>query len=278
MPPPTNAITPPPPPPPPPPGMAKRTAKTFGSSTGTRAKAQRVGVYGEGGVGKTRLVAALVQAGVRAKWIDLEDGSNAVEVDRIEDVESYDDVLDALQQESLWTGFDAVVIDSVTRFEYLATKWTVENVETEKGEKVKNIEGYGFGKGYRHLYDQFYKLLPALDRHIRAGRHVILTAHANATNVVNPAGEDYAKFSPRLHHSDKSSIRSAFYEWLDHLLFVKLDVAVSKDGVAQGAGGRTIYTAPLPYHDAKSKTIAQSFIYTPAKAVEVWRAILPNAK
>src|SRR5690606_41783294 len=53
--------------------------------------------------------------------------------------------------------------------------------------KVKGgVEGYGFGKGYTHVYDTFLHLLAELDRHVREGRNVIGIAHECTANVPNP--------------------------------------------------------------------------------------------
>jgi hypothetical protein len=169
--------------------------------------------------------------------------------------ETWADLRSAIQSDG-WQDTKTIVIDSLTRAEELCVAHTIATVPHEKGTKVTKIEDYGFGKGYQFVFDCFLPLLGDLDRHCRAGRNIILVCHDCATNVPNPAGDDWLRWEPRLQSpsSGKASIRLRCKEWADHVLFVGYDVAVDKEGKGKGSGSRTIYPSELPFCMAKSRT------------------------
>ena len=192
--------------------------------------------------------------GKQVKILDLDDGSRNVSVKRAGPFNDWSTLRAYLQDESKWQGIDVVGIDSLTRAEELAIDWTLENVTNDKGQKVRSIEGYGYGKGYQHVYDTFLSILADLDQHRRTGRDVVLVCHECTSAVPNPAGDDYICYQPRLQSlsSGKSSIRYRVKEWADHLFFVGYDV-FSEDGKATGSGTRTIYAQEQPTHWAKTR-------------------------
>ena len=254
----------------PPRPMAPRAATTGGEvkPAGTvrfgavsKPQGRRIMVYGPGGIGKTSL--ALLAPGPVAVFDldeslpDLSVGGQleGLDVRAVEGIGTWAELRSALQGGG-WDDIQTVVIDSVTRAEELATAHTLETVPHEKGQKVNRIEDYGFGKGYTHVYETFLTLLGDLDRHVRAGRHVILIAHDCTANVPNPQGDDYIRFEPRLQAptSGKASIRLRLREWLAFLFFVGYDLDV-KNGVARGENTRSIYTCEMPHCMAKRRPL-----------------------
>jgi hypothetical protein len=283
-PPPATAPKPPPPPaqkpPPPSNGLAPKpvaNGKKFSVSSGATIAAQRIAIYGPGGIGKTSLAAAIKQIGIEPLYLDIGDGSRFLDVKRIgpdQGLSTWEDLRACLHDHSLFAGYGAVVIDDSTKAEELAAKWTVANIKNDKGVYVSSIEGYGFGKGLGHLYETYLQLFGDLDAHIRAGRHVILICHECTANVPNPSGEDWIRYEPRLQSptSGKNSIRHRLKEWVDHLLFVGLDTFVSEDGKGQGGGSRTIYANELPTHWAKSRSLSVPIPYERDSA-DLWRQL-----
>jgi len=221
-------------------------------------RGKRVGLYGTGGIGKTSLASRVPG---RKAFYDLDESLDALEIVSIKprpvftwaelrsDIQSLKDV-------------DVIVIDSFTRAEELAVAHTLQNVQNEKGQFVKSIEGYGYGKGYQHVFDTFLPLLGDLDTHARQGRHVILVMHECMSSVPNPQGDDYIRYEPRLQNpnSGKASIRLRVKEWLDQLVFIGFDVNV-KDNKASGSGTRTIYPVEMPHCMAKTRSLKESFEY-----------------
>jgi hypothetical protein len=225
----------------------------------------RVGLYGPGGIGKTTLAAT---APGPVGFIDLDDSLpilrpllGELDIRRVAGITGWQDIRDALHSDG-WDDVRTIVIDSVTKAEELALEWTLRNVKHEKeGVVIRRIEDYGFGKGYQHLYETFLVLLGDLDRHVRAGRNVVLICHDCTATVPNPKGEDYIRWEPRLQNpsSGKASVRLRVREWLDHLLYMGYDVECAKhhNGKAQGHGTRTIYPQEMPWCMAKSRTLAE---------------------
>jgi hypothetical protein len=133
---------------------------------------------------------------------------------------------------------------SATAFQQLAT---LKVVGTPKpGETPKSIESFGFGKGYRHLFETMLLLLAALDRHIEQGRNVVLVCHSIVGNCPEPDGRGLFA-APALAPPEQSGPaphlrprvgRSTF-------LFVNRDVTV-KDGKGETKGTRAIQTVWSP--------------------------------
>lgn len=277
LPPPATPKKPPAPPSPPPTnGSAPRQAKTFSASAGVKSGAKKVVIYGPGGVGKSKLCSLLEEKGVKPLFLDIDEGTKHLNVSRVDGIETFQDVRDALHDQSLMNGFGAIVIDSATKLEELATAWVVANVKHEKPEKpIRGIEDYGFGKGFTHIYEQVLLVLSDLDAIYRRGKHIIITAHDCTANVPNPAGEDWIRYEPRLQspQSGKASIRLRVKEWADYLAFVGYDASVNTNGKAVGGGTRTIYTQELPFCMAKNRGHADPIVYEDGSC-EFWDKIL----
>ena len=243
-----------------------------GIKRGRVACAHKCVIYGPGGVGKTEL-ASLANGNVL--FIDLEDGSKFLDVARVDPApQTFADLLGAVRMASDSPDVDVIVVDSFTKAEELAIAHTLVTVKHEKGHAVDSIEGYGFGKGYVHVFETFLMLLQALDAAARRGKHIIGIAHDCTANVPNPAGEDWIRYEPRLQSppSGKGSIRHRVKEWCDHLFYVGFDTHVSKDGKASGCGTRTIYPTELPTHWAKSRLLSEVIEYQRGDA-SLWQAL-----
>ncbi|NQT20880.1 MAG: AAA family ATPase [Planctomycetes bacterium] len=227
------------------------------------AHGKRIGLYGPGGVGKTSL--ALLAAGPIAYFDlegtlpDLRDQVEQGELDirPVSNVAGWEDLRKSINaQESGWEGIKTVVIDSATLTEEWALKYTLATVPHEKGHLVSRIEDYGYGKGYAHLYEVWLPVLSDLERHIRAGRNVVMLMHDCTTPVPNPLGEDYIRWEPRLQTTNKgaASIRLRVREWLAYLFYIGYDLDVKK-GKAEGEGTRSVYTCEKAHCMAKRRPL-----------------------
>lgn len=241
------------------------TSKQFDFKPVTATEAYRVGIYGSGGIGKTSLAC---RAPGPVAIFDLENGLSrlyqslvGLPIQRVEGITTWTDMREALHS-PLWTNVRTIVIDSLTRAEQMATMHVLENISAEKGVKATSIESYGFGKGYRLLYETFLTLLGDLEQHYHAGRSIILIMHDTTATVPNPDGVDFLRWEPRLQGQEKNSIRLTVKEWLDHLFCIRYDVAINqKTGKAQGGETRTIYPRESAIHVAKS-TLKDPIEYT----------------
>ena len=252
----------------PPGAVGKAAVRPMKVSRAPSTAGQKIVVYGPGGVGKTELCSLL-----KPLFVDVEDSARFLDVDRIDPTpETLDEVRAVLQDAALMEDRRAVVIDSLTKLEELATTWTVTNVKHEKGHTVSSVEGYGWGKGYAHVYETFLRVLGDLDAIARRGIHVIATCHDCTASVPNPGGEDWIRYEPRLQASKQGSIRHRVKEWCDHLLYLGFDQIVNTDGKATGSGTRTIYPAERPTHWAKSRLLSDPVPY-PRGDDTIWKLL-----
>lgn len=274
----------PPLPPPPksgtrPPTSAPVVPTSFAVKRGRNVGAQRILVYGPGGVGKTELCSMLPDP----LFLDLEHGTTHMDVARADGVETFNEIRAWLQSDQ--PGKQRV-IDTVTRLEEVMLDHMREHVPHEKpGTKITGIESYGFGKGYQHRYELASLFLQDCDRLVRAGVDVILVAHSCAANAPNPHGEDWLRYEPQLQSPKKqANIRDRIVGWADHVLFVGYDVAVGSDGRGIGGGTRTIYTTELPTHIAKTRgafaadgEVPEALAYTKGDST-IWNILIGGEK
>ena len=249
------------------PKSEKKEPKSFSVSTLTGDnEGEKVFLYGRSGFGKTTS-AAQIEGSV---FIPLDDGARKIanpltgkSVEAINGVEDWDDLRAAVQQApDLLPKKGTLVLDTITRAQPLAEAWVVENVSLEKGGRAKNLEAFGFGKGYRHVLDQFRCLLSDLDGVVRSGRNVVLIGQLDQAVVANPEGADYLQEVPKLIENKQGPVRTEVCEWCDQIARVGyLDTEVEKDnaeskvGKVRGSGERAIYAGGAQHFIAKSRPV-----------------------
>lgn len=251
---------------------------TLTVSTGAmQGVGQKVCIYGPGGVGKTSLAAIVSSVGLKPLFIDAEDSTKFLDVARVAP-QTWDEVRQILHSPDLLAPYNVIVVESLTKLEDLANAWVCANIKHEKDKPIRGIEDFGYGKGYMHIYEAFLTLLGDLDAVARTGKHIITTAHVNTESVPNPEGENWLQYQPRLQSPPKQGkVRERTKEWVDHLLFVDFDKAVSKDGRAIGHGSRTIYCAERPTYWAKSRSLADPVPYAKDDAT-IWQQLFNKEK
>jgi hypothetical protein len=238
-----------------------RPAKTFAIDTlASRVHGEKIVVYGPSGIGKTSL-AALAPNPV---FFDI-DGSLSHLTDAdgnpiplVTGVESFQDIRDALNQTSLWPEKCTIVIDTLTKVEELQREHVMETI-TVKGQRVTSFRKYGWD-GDRYLLESGQLLLSDLDRHIRAGRNVLLLCQLAHGTVANVQGSDYLCEEPMLQHRKDCSFRDTVKQWADHVFrisYIDLQVDVEGDrrvGKAHDGGTeRAVFTGGAPYYSAKTR-------------------------
>lgn len=213
-------------------------------SRGRIDKPDRILVIGQEGVGKTTF-AASAPAPV---FICAEDGTSHVDVARFPEPESFLDVIEAVRTLAHEThNYQTLVIDTMDWLEPLVWAYVCE-----LGKKP-DIEAFGYGKGYIAALDQWRSLLATIDM-VRNARNmgVILLAHAHIKTFKNPEGEDFDRYTGKLHEKAYGLIR----EWCDHVLFARFQTyTVEKDGRHKGIsdGARVLCTTRTAAYDAKNR-------------------------
>jgi len=228
---------------------------------------QKILVYGTGGIGKSMLCClapgpvAYLDAEQRLPSLKLELKELGIEAPMILPANDWAQLRRQLAAPG-WDKIKTIVIDSLTVIE----EWCIANVllsvkTFEKPpQKANSLEDYGFGKDVRVVYEHFLPLLADLDRHAKAGRNIIMTAHDCKPEESNPMGANYIRFEPRLRTSKKgdNSIRLKVKEWCDFVGFICYDLNLSKDErgklnkKAEGSGTRTMYLQETPAYMAKN--------------------------
>lgn len=257
-----------------------RSTKTFAVQDWTgESEGEKIILYGRSGIGKTTL-AALAPDPV---WIGIDDGGRKIRhpvtgkpLRSVPGIENFEDVRAALQS-SVFGDCASIVLDTVTELQTLAQFATFRRVPAGQGSVAQNIEDYGYGKGYRHWMDTMRLVLGDLDRHIRAGRNVILLAQMRAGRRANPGGEDYLVDGPSLYHAKDVSVLDAYMEWSDHVLRLDLaDLRVDKQKKASSTNERAVFIHPEAHFLAKSRTIPKEYPVVEFKEPSddsIWRLI-----
>jgi len=260
---------------PPPPANQQAKTKVLFQNVPKNNYGQRIILYGPGGVGKSTLACLLpgrsAFADADESLIKLKPQLEAMGIDIPLLIPANDwSSLRSNLQASGYDGIQNVILDTWAPIELWCVRHTLNMTLKDNGKKALNVEDYGFGKGWRHVYDTFLPLIGDLDAHMRAGRNVIVIAHDETSKVPNPAGTDFIRWEPKMQHTPNASIRYRMKEWADHVLFLKHDIAVDDAGVdkgkAKGAGYRTMHTAEMPYFLAKSRTTNENIPITLGKS------------
>lgn len=246
-----------------PPGKKLRAKKTFkvedwkGEDEG-----ERIILVADSGMGKTTLASMAptpVFIGIDSGGRRIKNPITGKDLKRVGTKENplmdYDDILDAMDNIGMFDPFETVVIDTVTMVETLIAPWVVQNIKTDSGGTVKNILGYGYNKGFRHIYDTFTDFLNGrCDRLIAAGKNVILVGQSATAKIANAGGEDFIRDEVRLQSGKESNIAQA-NEWADHVLRIRYNDQIVVDKKASGTTERAIFIYPEQHFFAKSRTL-----------------------
>lgn len=223
----------------------------------TTGEGKSITLYGDTGIGKS----SLAFLAPKPVWLGLDEGAGELrhpvtgeKPERIPGIKTFADVREALQQVDLFDPHETVVIDTVTILQDWAEPHVVTTIPTEKGAKVKNLIGYGYNKGYKHLYNVMKGPLQDCDELIRRGKNVILIAQAGLHNVPNPSGEDFLRAGLRLHVDKTWNIEALYCEWADYILRVDYFNTFIKDKRVSGSTDRAVFVQPELHFRAKTRT------------------------
>jgi hypothetical protein len=206
-------------------------------------------IQGVDGVGKSSLGAAAPNP----IFLGPESGTNFLDVARLPQPKSYQDVLDAVKALTDEThDYKTLVIDSIDWIEPFVWESVCKADNAENIEKV----GGGFGKGYVMAVKEWQKFINAVNElRAKKGMHVILIAHSFIKAHNDPiANASYDRYILKLHEKSAAKLR----EWVDFVFFANFEVTTTTDKMTRkakafGDGTRYLYTERRPAFDAKSR-------------------------
>lgn len=204
-------------------------------------------LYGPEGIGKSTFASHFPDP----VFIDTEGGTKRLNIKRLPQPTSWAMLLDEVaevRRGNIPCG--TLVIDTADWAERLAIDAVCAKA------KVDGLEGFGYGKGYTYLKEEFGKLLDALEEVLNTGHNVLVLAHAAITKFEQPdAAGSYDRWTMKTTKQVEPLIR----EWCDMLLFVNYQTVVEKSSSAPNAknkvtgGRRVMYTTHHPCWDAKNR-------------------------
>ena len=215
--------------------------------TGTIPAPVKVVLYGPEGIGKSTFASQFPDP----VFIDTEGGTKRLNVARLPAPTSWQMLLDEVAEvarDNVPCG--TLVIDTAD----WAEKLCMEGVCAKY--KVNSIEAFSYGKGYTYAKEEFARLLDALGEVLNAGKHVVVTAHAQISRFEQPdAVGSYDRWTMKT----SKQVAPLLREWCDMLLFANYKIVVEKDGTSANAkskasgGRRMLYTTHNPCWDAKNR-------------------------
>jgi hypothetical protein len=218
-------------------------------------KPQKIVLYGPQGLGKTTF-GATFPAPILART---EDGAGNVNIQTFPLIKTFEDmeaVINALHGDHK---FQTLFIDSLDWLEPMVwNKLIRERPTTDKGMEVKNIEDYGYGKGYQMVDGWWRYLMGGFDSlRINKGMNIVISAHSEVKQHTPPEADPYDRYQIKVH----KRASEIWQEWADMVLFcnyktriVKADAGFNREvRRGTGTGERVIFTEERPAYRAKNR-------------------------
>ncbi len=239
--------------------------------------------FGDEGIGKSKFAANAPNP----VFIFTENSIGTLDVPRW-NAKSYEDVMEMtatlLNEEH---DFKTVVYDTLDWMEPLLWNYLIRMQPTdEKGRTITNVDGYGFGKGYKYALDYWKDFLELVDQlRITKNMAVIFLAHSTLQKITPPDGDSYDSWTLKLQNSDKVSAKDKITEYCDAVLFANWRVAVTEEelgfnktrNIGKGAGERIVYTEKRPAFDAKNRfSLPASIPIKDADWGDLWAILATN--
>ena len=220
-------------------------AKIAFGGIGSLNRGQLVILAGKGGTGKT--TAAAMKPGETA-FIDLENSLPILQgklssfaPDRLKHIhtvpfEFTDDAakdyesLCALVEADGYDGMDTIVLDSWSVTQKLLKAYTFAH-DQYKGKVCSSTEDYGYSTFPIYAYKNYTRLANALISHVRAGRDVVIVAHAVDDTVPDANLNDMKQwqFDAFMMKSGKESIRHDLFNTADQVWFMIIRKTQNKE-------------------------------------------------
>ena len=219
----------------------------YSITTGVLDSPVKTVLYGPEGIGKSTFASHFPDP----VFIDTEGGTKRLNIARLPQPTSWAMLLDEVaevRRGNIPCG--TLVIDTADWAERLAITALCAKA------KVDGLEGFGYGKGYTYLKEEYGRLLDALEEVLNTGHNVLILAHSTISKFEQPdAVGNYDRWTMKTTKQVEPMLR----EWCDLLLFANYKTIVEKVGDSKNAkskasgGRRVMYTTHTPCWDAKNR-------------------------
>ena len=216
---------------------------------GIKKRPLKVLLYGTEGIGKSTFASQFPHP----VFIDLEAGTHMLNVDRVDGITKWDDLLAAIAELSN-SDYQTIVIDTADWAERIAIQYVCDKY------KKSGIEAFGFGAGYVYLAEEFNNLIKYLNRVIEHNKHVVVLAHAILRTITLPEEQgSYDHWELKLNTKTTNKVAPLVKEWADMVLFANYKTLLIEDKSSMGAkkkavgGQRVMYTTHTTFCDAKNR-------------------------
>jgi len=226
------------------------------------AEGQKIMLYAPPGMGKS----TLAMMAPNPVFIGLDDGARhlrhpktgerpQVVMDETGKVLStFSQVINVLSQYDKFDPYDTIVVDTGTRLEELACDTVMDTIKGPDG-WVTQLEEYGWGKGYRHIFDTMMHPLGEFDELVRRGKNIIIICHQALENM---DGGDYRRACPELQVRNNANVCNKWCGWCDHVFKIDhegLSINSKKKKASAIGDGYAVFVHPEVGFMAKSRTL-----------------------
>lgn len=220
---------------------------------GRIATAIKTVIYGPEGIGKSTFAAQFPDP----LFIDTEGSTVHMDVKRLPRPDLWVELLNEVEYVRQNPGCcKTLVLDTADWAETLCSEYVCAR------DQKTGIEDYGYGKGYKYVFEEFGRLLNALEQVRGKGVHVVICCHAAIRKFEQPDELGaYDRWGLKLTDAPKASIAGMVKEWADMVIFANyktIVVNVDGKGATKGknkvqGGKRMMYTTHHSCWDAKNR-------------------------
>lgn len=222
--------------------------KNFQISKDTAAAPIMVAFYGVEGVGKTTMASNMPGALI----VDIEHGARFYDVPKVEDIETWQDILDFMnycmkQATPLHdSGIHTIVFDSIDALE---TGMLIPAIL--KNTHADTLAGLEWGRGYELEARMFSNFLDGCRALMSMGFNIVNIVHSTQKDINPPDSPPFSHYELKLN----KKVGAALKEAVDMLAFMNFRVAVVKEGTKNKgkAAERVMVCNHTPYADAKNR-------------------------
>lgn len=232
-------------------------------STAQSQRAERFIFFGDGGVGKTSLLADMPEPLV----LCAEDGSNRIAKLRdrryVVDEKTGRTVFKTLDEfkEALETVYECggayktIGIDGIDAVDLL-----VQDQLLKANPRWKTIAGAGYGHGEAAVLGEWRPIVARLDDiRIKHNCHIVMVGHSRIRKFANPLGAEFDRYVIDVTAAKSGDVAGYLFNWADHVCFAQYEMMIREEGkrtVGTGIqGARMLRLHRTDSYDAKTRAM-----------------------